>query len=838
MAEINESIDSNIEVKMNDPSPPSSTTTTTTTISINDSAVTINNAKRIISTHLETSTTLINFKNLDDIINAAIILLSKQANEFDTYKKKQDDLVATLTNDKKKNDETISTLELRIVSLEESNKKGKAEIEGLLAERIKEVKSECKNEIDTMKTSFDERISQQDLVIQKRDEVIAQNETSIKELKDRLQTIEIEKDEVQNKLDEKFNNVTNELKESREMIEDYATKLRETMEVVEKLNGPIEDKSLDRLQKKINEGQKKINTMSATRKELTNEINECTNVLSKAQEQIMTEPDASSWEQIEQILTSMLEISTSLRDTFSPGLTRYAIESVHLEKYLEDLELETQILNIDPTIQGKCLDQIRSNMMEFQQEKEHRDEMVKQVEALAKSLTNIWRNWAVYARDCAKAMTIEEAKNQIGTTVVKNGGGGGGGGGVSKADLDRIRREAEREAAKARRAAGRVASKKALEETQKQIEATANRLTKAVKVVRDSTEDVATVVKRLEQEFSHANQETEILKSGLATAKNDIIELNNNAMHMQHDIEETRSMIPEPTPPYDDTEIKNQLEFHSKELIDVIAGVDTLKESEGKFDAEIKGVFEEHASQIAHLLATKADARSTELALKEKAPIALEHQVKDFVKNLVQKIHDKDKVSNKKSRSQRASLEARILKLVTGSLNRIREQQRHLHQIIGPFNTKLGGFGYKCLACDRPADNYMPFQHGHHEHQLRRMSNDVESGNRSRNSLNIEASQSLMISPIPGGKGLQQVGTRRYGGKINQRMAQTDTAVNFEDPGIQARRNLHTYSPYRTVGAGFRVNNKAQVKQNKDFLVSNSPGNSYRKRPQTAPQNM
>ena len=73
MAEINESIDSNIEVKMNDPSPPSSSTTTTTTISINDSAVTINNAKRIISTHLETSTTLINFKNLDDIINMCVV---------------------------------------------------------------------------------------------------------------------------------------------------------------------------------------------------------------------------------------------------------------------------------------------------------------------------------------------------------------------------------------------------------------------------------------------------------------------------------------------------------------------------------------------------------------------------------------------------------------------------------------------------------------------------------------------------------------------------------------------------------------------------------------------
>ena len=75
-------------------------------------------------------------------------------------------------------------------------------------------------------------------------------------------------------------------------------------------------------------------------------------------------------------------------------------------------------------------------------------------------------------------------------------------------------------------------------------------MAKAVKNVKDHTEDVATVVKRLEEELSRATQRAEIL-TNLDSAKHDIIELKNSAMHMQHDIEETRSMIPEPTPPYD-----------------------------------------------------------------------------------------------------------------------------------------------------------------------------------------------------------------------------------------------------------------------------------------------
>ena len=527
----------------------------------------------------------------------------------------------------------------------------------------------------------------------------------------------------------------------------------------------------------------------------------------------------------------MLEVSTLLRDTFSPDFTTYGIESVQLEKYLGEIELDIQLLNISPSEQSTLLNDIRSDAMEFQQEKHYRDEIVREVEALGKSLTKVWTRWAVYARDCAKRMTIDEAKHSFGN--VSSNGGGGLGGGVSKADLERIQRNAEREAARARRAAGRVASKKALEETQKEVEATAKRLAKAVKNVKDHTDDVATVVKRLEEEFLRANHRAEILSNGLDSAKNDIIELKNSAMHMQHDIEETRNMIPEPTPPYDDSEIKHQLNYHAKELVDIIDGVNTLKESEGKFDAEIKSVFEEHAQKIAHLLATKADARSTELALKSKAPRALEHQVKDFVRDFVEKINDRDQLSQKKSKTQRASLEARILKLVTASLNRLKAQQNQLSQIIGPFNSRFGGLMYKCLACDRPADNYMPLHTTLHNHRNRILTEESKSAG----SLSGEFSDSLTVSPMLGGKGVKEVAVRKYGGKVNAREdGKRKNEVNFDDPGIQARRNIHTYSPYRTVGAGFRVNNKThRAELQKDLFLCNSPDISRRKRPQTAP---
>ena len=99
-----------------------------------------------------------------------------------------------------------------------------------------------------------------------------------------------------------------------------------------------------------------------------------------------------------------------------------------------------------------------------------------------------------------------------------------------------------------------------------------------------------------------------------------------------------------------------------------------------------------------------------------------------------------------------------------------------------------------------------------------------------------EFSDSLTVSPMLGGKGVKEVAVRKYGGKVNVRGGKRVNDVNFEDPGIQARRNIHTYSPYRTVGAGFRVNNKTHTAElQKDLFLCNSPDMGRRKRPQTAP---
>ena len=55
--------------------------------------------------------------------------------------------------------------------------------------------------------------------------------------------------------------------------------------------------------------------------------------------------------------------------------------------------------------------------MEFQQEKDYRDEIVREVEALGKSLTKVWTSWAVYARDCAKTMAIERPRIHLGVSI-------------------------------------------------------------------------------------------------------------------------------------------------------------------------------------------------------------------------------------------------------------------------------------------------------------------------------------------------------------------------------------------------------------------------------------
>ena len=66
---------------------------------------------------------------------------------------------------------------------------------------------------------------------------------------------------------------------------------------------------------------------------------------------------------------------------------------------------------------------------------------------------------------------------------------------------------------------------------------------------------------------------------------------------------------------------------------------------------------------------------------------------------------------------------------------------------------------------------------------------------------------------------MKEVAVRKYGGNRMQPGRVND--VNFEDPGIQARRNIHTYSPYDW--AGFRVNNKThRTELQKDLFICKS----------------
>ena len=76
---------------------------------------------------------------------------------------------------------------------------------------------------------------------------------------------------------------------------------------------------------------------------------------------------------------------------------------------------------------------------------------------------------------------------------------------------------------------------------------------------------------------------------------------------------------------------------------------------------------------------------------------------------------------------------------------------------------------------------------------------------------------------------MKEVAVRKYGGKVNAGETGRVNDVNFEDPGIQARRNIHTYSPYRP-RAGFRVNNKTHEPSAEDLFICNSPDVGYRKR--------
>ena len=85
--QVSESIDSNLEVK---------TGSSSQKHFDGQSNEEIRNAVEVMSNHLKSSSQLIHFKNLDNIINAAIVLLSKQTGEIEAYKKNHHDLMESI----------------------------------------------------------------------------------------------------------------------------------------------------------------------------------------------------------------------------------------------------------------------------------------------------------------------------------------------------------------------------------------------------------------------------------------------------------------------------------------------------------------------------------------------------------------------------------------------------------------------------------------------------------------------------------------------------------------------------------------------------------------------
>ena len=515
----------------------------------------------------------------------------------------------------------------------------------------------------------------------------------------------------------------------------------------------------DRLTSRLQKGNDKLTTLAQQREKLTGVIKSSREKLDVLSTEVLEDPCAANWEGLERVLTGTMEVSAVLRDVVSPNLTYYGAKLGQLELFLKDLEADvTRTTEATPDTAAEAASkQINTMKAQLIAENECKTELCTLSELVSKLLGDTYVERAKRAREFTKPVVTQTSGQQ----------------GIPPSTTASQPKEKPPKPKERGLPASRVASKKALEDTQKKIAATTAKLSKAIKETQGSVENFEHVTARLEQRIEDILRSVESNKNGLVTGRNDVTDLTGMVLQLQRELDETKEAIPEPTKPYDDSKILEQLDHHANELVGLLQGVTELKDSEGRFDSEIKAVFHEHSEKLAHLLATKADSRSVEQALKGKAPMSLERQVQEFVHRVVSKQELITKNTIKQSRADRAVLEARMIKLITRSLLRLKQQQQQLQKILGPVSGPA--LMYKCLTCDRPDSNAL-----------------FTNGNK------------YAIEP--------------------QQPAATPGLVDFEDPALQARRNTHTQSPYRTVGAGFRV--MTPVKNKGAPIVT---------RPQTAP---
>ena len=191
--------------------------------------------------------------------------------------------------------------------------------------------------------------------------------------------------------------------------------------------------------------------------------------------------------------------------------------------------------------------------------------------------------------------------------------------------------------------------------------------------------------------------------------------------------------------------------------------------------------------------------------INSKADSALEGGLREFMKKVALDIDDRDYRSGKIASSERAQLETRILRMVTSSLRRIRRQQSMLSRALPQGGmggqTALAGVVYKCLACDRSSPPHCLDP-----------TNSTSSALLGESALIFDANfvQSETDSGLFPPKVQRPVTAPHSHGVMSSRSSSLQRRhVDFsEDPAMQARRNVHTYSPYRVKGAGFRVANK------------------------------
>lgn len=323
------------------------------------------------------------------------------------------------------------------------------------------------------------------------------------------------------------------------------------------------------------------------------------------------------------------------------------------------------------------------------------------------------------------------------------------------------------------------------------------RIESAVSQVRSQTMSTRENVKGIFVRIGDVETKNEVLDNAVAAIRFTLDSMKLWKQDIQTEIQQMRDSIPAVPEPYDDSKLQEQLEGLAKTTTTSLLKLENLDESKGKHEKAVKAALEEQASAIAHLVASKADQQMVQEGLNSKADGALEDSIRAFMRKVSLDIADRDYRSGKIASSERAQLETRILRMVTSSLRRIRRQQSTLSKALphGPFGSQpslMAGVVYKCLACERPSP---PECLTSGTLSLLSGGSSLTGGHdfsNSRQSIATQASGSLTIKrPV--------TAPHSHGAMVSKRTALDLSA----DPALQARRNLHAYSPYKVKGAGF-----------------------------------